>query len=79
MWAVINQRNKASQKRYSSDFCKWIKAGYLLKIRDKKLDMDIDIMVNKASEQYNSALVKEYAKLDPRFRKVMLYLKSWNK
>ena len=36
-------------------------------------------MVNKTSEVQNSALVKEYAKLDGRFRAIMMYLKSWNK
>ena len=37
------------------------KSGWILRFKDQKYDIQIDIMVNKTSEIYNSMLVLEYA------------------
>ena len=37
------------------------RAGWILKFRDTKLEIDIDLMVNKYSEVLNSNLILEYS------------------
>jgi len=54
-------------------------AGYILKIRDKVENIDIDIAVNRSVEIHNSMLLKEYCKLDERLHKLIYTLKYWNK
>lgn len=54
------------------------KSGWILQFNDKKLDLKIDIMVNKLSELHNSNLLRSYAKLDPRFLKIVHFLKHLN-
>lgn len=55
-----------------------IKAGWLMRGKDKANQLDVDIMINKNLEVYNSALLLQYTKLDNRFGKVVLYLKRWS-
>ena len=56
-----------------------IKPGWILKFRDIHLDLEVDIMVNKAAEVLHSNMILEYSRLDPRFKKLVQVLKKWNK
>lgn len=56
-----------------------IKAGWLLTFKDKARSIDVDILLNKHSEILNSFLLAEYALIDPRFHKLAIYLKQWNR
>jgi|TARA_B110000285_G_C14918976_1_gene511629 DNA polymerase sigma len=56
-----------------------IKPGWILKFRDTHLDLEVDIMVNKAAEVLHSNMILEYSRLDPRFKKLVQVLKKWNK
>lgn len=53
--------------------------GYLLQIKDKVYETDIDLSINKIIDPYNSMLIFTYAKLDQRFHKLALVLKYLNK
>jgi len=53
--------------------------GYLQKFKDRTYGVDIDLLVNKVIDPYNSHLIQNYAKLDSRFHKLALILKFWNK
>jgi len=37
------------------------KSGWILKIKDTETNIDIDIMINKTSEVFNSMLIYQYA------------------
>ena len=66
-------------ERYTQVSLKNNSFGTLLKIKDRDLEIDIDVSVNKILDPYNSYLVQTYALLDERFHKLALILKYWNK
>ena len=71
---------KYAGSRYEVDagFPKAIKAGWLLRLVDTHLRIKMDITVNKTAELHNTNLVLQYCKLEPRFVKVMHFLKEHN-
>lgn len=66
-------------KRFESPFVRGIKSGYLLTMRDRFYDIEVEITVNKTVELYNSALLYTYAACDFRFYQLVIFLKKWNK
>ena len=80
--ALCNPYNKTSSRsRFRDTLFKEIKNGWLLKLEDISQEplIEVDMMVNKVVEVYNSYLLSTYAKLDLRFLKMALLLKQWNK
>ena len=56
-----------------------IQSGFLLEVKDRYNNIELDITVNKTLELLNSHLVGAYGAYDSRFIKLALYLKAWNK
>ena len=61
-------------------------AGGLLELKVRKqlpsgakIEIDVDILLNKLLEIRNSELVCQYCLVDERYRKVALVLKAWNR
>jgi len=50
-----------------------------LSFTDQVTKIEIDILVNKSVELFNSALIAAYSKLDIRFHAAAFILKQWNK
>ena len=50
-----------------------------MEFSDKRSGLEVDLMVNKTVELFNSMLLKTYSQLDPRFLPVAHYLKGFNK
>jgi hypothetical protein len=55
-----------------------IVAGWLLKLKDNKYAISVDILVNKLDGIKNSDLICQYAMADSRFAEIMHTLKAWN-
>jgi len=52
-----------------------IKSGWILRLCDEDLNIDIDISINKKAEFLNSMLILEYVLCDERFKKLAQVLK----
>lgn len=52
-------------------------SGFILALKDKQEQFEVDITVNKLSEVYNSLLLQKYAIFDKRFEKIVHTLKKW--
>jgi DNA polymerase sigma len=76
--ALFQNQSQRGRYQFEHGMPRSDKAGWLLKLRDTKHKMYIDIMVNKISEIHNSNLLLHYAMLEPKFHKVCIYLKSKN-
>lgn len=63
----------AQEGRYSFDvgMPRLIKPGWILRLQDTELELDIDIMVNKHSEVLHSMLILQYSLIDVRFHKLV--------
>ena len=46
---------------------------------DSQTNVEIDIMINKVVEVYNSFLLSTYAMVSDHFRNMVLLIKQWNK
>ena len=55
-----------------------ISSGWILKLKDTKTNINIDLMVNKTCEVMNSSLIFEYSRIDSRLLKLIYVLKEWN-
>ena len=77
--ALTINGDRVFAERYTQVSLKNNSFGTLLKIKDRDLEIDIDVSVNKILDPYNSYLVQTYALLDERFHKLALILKYWNK
>lgn len=53
--------------------------GYLLSTKHLSTGTEIEILLNKVLEVYNSHLIRDYSLLDSRFHKLALIVKYWNK
>lgn len=60
-----------------------IKAGHLLQFHyldhAKGHKIEVDLMINKLSEIFHSSLLHQYSKLSPKYNKLAVFLKIWNK
>ena len=73
--ALAKHESEKNRYRFQNNMPRADKSGWILRFTDQKYQIQIDIMVNKTSEIYNSMLVLEYALLDQRFHKLAIVLK----
>lgn len=68
---------------YGQNMIRDINAGYLLPFHyldhGKGYRIEVDLMINKLSEIYHSGLLHQYSKLCPKYNKLAIVLKIWNK